>query len=71
MPNTLHPLIAQNREQIAGISRQYGLSALYLVGSMARGLDHAQSDADFLYIRLPAAPELAWINSSSKQRYPR
>jgi uncharacterized protein len=46
----MHRIIAENRNAIADLCRQYGVSRLEVFGSAARGgdFDEALSDADFL-----------------------
>jgi uncharacterized protein len=46
----MHRVIAENRNAIADLCRQYGVSRLEVFGSAARGgdFDEALSDADFL-----------------------
>ena len=47
---TMHPIISQQRDQIAQICQRLGIAKLEVFGSAARGIDFdaATSDADFL-----------------------
>ncbi|HTT84094.1 MAG TPA: nucleotidyltransferase domain-containing protein [Rhizomicrobium sp.] len=46
----MHPAIAEKREDLAALCRQYGVTRLDLFGSAARGADFdaSASDVDFL-----------------------
>ena len=46
-------------ERLAAICRQYGIAALFLFGSFARGEASASSDVDVLYELRPGA-RLGW-----------
>jgi predicted nucleotidyltransferase len=46
-------------ERLAAVCRQYGISALFLFGSFARGDASASSDVDVLYELRPGA-RLGW-----------
>ena len=58
----MHPVIADNRDQIAAICRRYRVQRLEVFGSAARGTDFdpETSDADFLYEFEP--PTLSGFN---------
>jgi hypothetical protein len=44
----------QLRQQLADLCAKYGLSELYVFGSVARGDDGPDSDVDLLYVRAPS-----------------
>jgi len=45
----MHPLIESHHDRIIELCKQHGIKRLCLVGSLARGDDRPDSDADFLY----------------------
>lgn len=69
----MHPLIEQNREQIARLCRKYGVERLDVFGSIVRDdFDPARSDVDvvarFDYDRYPRTRWVSFLGSRNRSK---
>ena len=55
----MHPVIRSHREEIIALCKKHGIERLCVVGSLARGDDRPDSDADLLY-RFHRGEEPGW-----------